>query len=125
MKDARRRIDVNLEELDRVLDGAREAPLSEADCDKLKNALHALAAMLTQTRHTEKTSAVLEEPENPETGDGTQPDTDVSPQPGHGRNSADEFTGAKKVDVPHPCLQHGDRCPECGTVAPPKTSEFR
>ncbi|HEU0140954.1 MAG TPA: hypothetical protein VFQ79_14620 [Bryobacteraceae bacterium] len=31
MKRARRRIDVNLEELDRVLDGAREAPLNEAD----------------------------------------------------------------------------------------------
>jgi len=30
-KAARRRIDVNLEELDRVLDGARQAPLSEAD----------------------------------------------------------------------------------------------
>jgi hypothetical protein len=46
MKSAkRRRIDGNLEELDRVLDGARQAPLSEADCDKLKSALHALAAM--------------------------------------------------------------------------------
>ena len=45
----RRRVDVNLDELDRVLDGAREAPLSEADCDKLKSALHALAAMLAPT----------------------------------------------------------------------------
>ena len=39
MKKARRRIDVNLEELDRVLDEAREAPLSEADHDKLKDTL--------------------------------------------------------------------------------------
>jgi hypothetical protein len=31
MKTARRRIDVNLEELDRLLDGARQAPLSAAD----------------------------------------------------------------------------------------------
>lgn len=50
----RRRVDVNLEELDRVLDGARQAPLSEADCDKLKSALHALAAMLERPRNTEK-----------------------------------------------------------------------
>ena len=35
----RPRLDVNLEELDRVLDQAREAPLSEPDYDKLKNAL--------------------------------------------------------------------------------------
>jgi hypothetical protein len=61
MKPARRRVDVNLDELDRVLDGAREAPLSEADYDKLKGALHTLAAMLARPRNTEKTSAVLEE----------------------------------------------------------------
>lgn len=70
MKKARRRIDVNLEELDRVLDGAREAPLSEADHDKLKDALHALAEMLVRPRNTEKTSEVVEKPEGSETGSG-------------------------------------------------------
>src|SRR5437868_3984769 len=112
MKSAkRRRVDVNLDELDRVLDGAREAPLSEADCDKLKSALHALAAMLVRPRNTEKTSAVVE---NPETSDGAQPDTSVSPKPGHGRNGAEAFGGAQTVDIAHQKLTHGDRCPECG-----------
>jgi len=110
----RRRVDVNLDELDRVLDGAREAPLSEADCDKLKGAWHALAAMLMRPRNMEKTSAVLEEPENPEAGDGTQPDTSASPQPRHGRNGAETFGGAQTVDIAHQKLTHGDRCPECG-----------
>jgi len=59
MKSARRRIDVNLEELDRVLDGARQAPLSEPDYDKLKDALHAMAALLARSRNTEKTKAVV------------------------------------------------------------------
>jgi len=36
MTPTRRRVDVDLEELDRVLDGARESPLSEADCEKVK-----------------------------------------------------------------------------------------
>ena len=58
MKPGKRRLDVNLDELDRVLDGARQAPLSEADYDKLKDALHAMAALLTRSRNTEKTSAV-------------------------------------------------------------------
>ena len=112
MKSAkRRRVDVNLDELDRVLDGARQAPLSEADCDKLKSALHALAAMLVRPRNREKSSAVLEEPESPEAGDGTQPDTNASPQPGHGRNGAEAFGGARTVDVAHQNLTHGDRCP--------------
>jgi transposase len=97
-----------------VLDGAREAPLSEADCDKLKSALHALAAMLAPSRHTEKSSAVLPEPENAETGEGAPPDTGVSPQPGHGRNPAEAFGGARKVAIAHQKLTHGDRCPECG-----------
>ena len=59
MRIKRKRVDVNLEELDRVLDHAREAPLSEPDYDKLKEALHALAGMLPAPRSTEKTSAVL------------------------------------------------------------------
>src|SRR5262245_37571045 len=38
-KPARRRIDVNLDELDRVLDSARQAPLNDADYEKIKDAL--------------------------------------------------------------------------------------
>jgi transposase len=113
MKKARRRIDVNLEELDRVLDGAREAPLSEADHDKLKDALHALAAMLVRPRNTEKTSEVMEKPEDSEAFAGTQAN-DNMPPPGHGRNGAEAFGGAQKVEVKHQNLTHGDRCPECG-----------
>jgi hypothetical protein len=56
MKSAKRRIDVNLAELDQVLDSALEAPLSEADHDKLKDTLHAMAALLVRTRKTEKSS---------------------------------------------------------------------
>src|ERR1035438_9603744 len=112
MKKARRRIDVNLEELDRVLDGAREAPLSEADHDKLKDALHALAEMLVRPRNTEKTSEVLEKPEGSEAE--AQQDSNAPPPPGHGRNGAEAFGGAEKVDIKHQKLTHGDRCPECG-----------
>ena len=114
MKATRRRVDVNLDELDRVLDGARKAPLSEADYDKVKSALHALAAMIAPPRHTEKTSTVLKKAEDTETGTGTQPDTNSSPSPGHGRNGAEAFGGAQKVDIAHQNLRHGDRCPECG-----------
>jgi ribosomal protein S27AE len=111
MKSARRRVDVNLDELDRVLDGARQEPLSEADYGKLKGALHALAAMLVRPRSTEKTGAVLEESD---TAAGTQPDTNAAPPSGHGRNAAEAFSSAQKVDITHQKLKHGDRCPECG-----------
>ena len=113
MKSGRRRIEVNLDELDQVLDGARQAPLSEADYDKVKGALHALAAMLVRLRTTEKTSAVVEEAEESETNSGTAPDFEA-PRTGHGRNGAEAFAGAQKVEIAHQDLRHGDRCPECG-----------
>jgi hypothetical protein len=97
-----------------VLDGAREAPLSEADHDKLKDALHALAGMLVRGCNTEKTSEVLEKPEETEAGAGTQADDNTPPPPGHGRNGAEAFDGARKLDIKHQKLTHGDRCPECG-----------
>ena len=113
MKSAKRRVDVNLDELDQVLDGARQAPLSEAGYEKLKGALHALAAMLAPPRNTEKTRVVLEESGGSETGAGNQPDTNAPPPPGHGRNGAEAFCGARKVKIAHQKLTHGDRCPEC------------
>lgn len=114
MTPTRRRLDVNLEELDQVLDGARQAPLSEADYDKLKGALHALAALLVRTRNTEKTSAVLENSKGAGTDTGTPSDGNAAASPGHGRNGAEAFSGARKIDIKHQALTHGDRCPECG-----------
>jgi hypothetical protein len=62
MKAARRRIEVNLEELDRIIDHGTRAPLSESDGQKIEAALPALADRLTPKRSTEKTSAVLPKP---------------------------------------------------------------
>jgi len=115
MNSARRRVDVNLDELDRVLDGARQTPLSEADCEKVKGALHALAAMLMRTRNTEKTSAVLQDAQGPAGDVEAQPDRpSTSQSKGHGRHGAEAFGGAQKVVISHQNLKHGDRCPECG-----------
>jgi len=94
MKTARRRIDVNLEELDRVLDDARQAPLSEADHSKLKGTLHAMAALLVRSRNTEKTSEVVEKPEESESE--TQADNNTPPPPGHGRNGRGALPGMRK-----------------------------
>jgi len=114
MKESRRRIEVNLEELDRVLDGARRAPLSDEDHHKLRQALHALAAMLARTRSTEKTSSVVGKPEDTAGDTGKQPAPNAPSPPGHGRNGAEAFSGAHRVEIKHQTLTHGDRCPECG-----------
>ena len=110
-----KRVDVNLEELDRVLDHAREAPLSEPDYDKLKGALHALVGMLARPRTTEKTSSVVEQSEAPRPAE-------MDPPKGHGRNGVTAYTSAKKMAVPHPTLHAGEACPGCqiGKVYPQK-----
>ena len=59
---SRRRIEVNLDELDRIIDHGTNAPLSKADGQNIKAALHAMAETLTEKRSTEKTAAVLPKP---------------------------------------------------------------
>src|ERR1700685_1165344 len=110
MKTSRRRLDVNVEELDRVIDAAENGPLSNADRQKLKTTLHALVERLAKKRNTEKTNSVRE----PKTSSSAATE---SPEPaapaGHGRNPATAFTGAEKVSVQHAQLKPGDPCPEC------------
>ena len=50
----RRRVDVNVGELDQLLEGARQAPLSDPDYEKISTALHALVDALAKPRSTEK-----------------------------------------------------------------------
>ncbi len=60
MKTSRRRLDVDVEELDRMIDSTENGPLSKADRQKLKTTLHALLERVVRKRNSEKTSAVLE-----------------------------------------------------------------
>jgi transposase len=111
MKRARPRVDVNLPELDQVLERARQTPLSEGDYQKLKDTLHLLVGLLQPTRSTEKTSALLADGEPPVPVAASMPEK-PSP-PGHGRNGAAAFTGARKVVIAHANLQPGTLCPAC------------
>jgi len=110
MKHTRKRVDLNLEELDQIIDRGMRTPLNEAEGQKLKTALHAMAERLSWKRSTEKTSAVVDQPaavpvEERNTGE---------PAPAsHGRHGAAAFTGANRVSIAHATLHAGNRCPEC------------
>ena len=54
---------------------------------------------------TEKTSKVLKERKAKKQAEG-------KPE-GHGRNGADSYSGAEKIEVPHQTLKPKDRCPVC------------
>jgi transposase len=131
MKPAIEPIDVSTEELETLLEGAREA-LGEAGYQKLKAAIHTLgyvtellenreATLQTLRRllcqaSTEKTEKVLQqagiEASEKNHKPAGQPVSETVPS-GHGRNGAAAFTGAKKVAIPHPLLKPGDPCPSC------------
>jgi len=104
-----RRVDVNLDELDQIIDRSTREPLSESEGQKLKTAIHAMAERLLRKRNTEKTSAVLPPNGTP----AGAPKTSESAPAGHGRNRAAAFQGASRVAIAHATLHSGDPCPEC------------
>ncbi len=136
------RIDLHLEDLERVVARARHTPLTDDEYATLKAAIDTLgyvAHLLEQKgttiaglrqilfgARTEKTRDVLARAGLDTTSTTHPPGGDhghASPAPraraaGHGRNGAAAYDGAHHVDVPHPRLTHGDRCPVCadGTV---------
>jgi transposase len=133
-------LDVTPEELEVLLESVREV-LGEAGYQKLKAAIRTLSyvtellenreATLQSLRRllcrarSEKTDAVLEQAGIPSSP--TQPklearETAKKPDVGHGRNGAQAYHGARRVQVPHLALHQGDRCPECqrGKVYPLK-----
>jgi transposase len=106
-------MEINLEEIYQILDSARRQPMSEAEYEKVKTAVTALAEKAApQPRTTEKTRAVLPNPNPDESADKESP-KGQKVKPGHGRNGASRFTGAKRITVAHATLQAGATCPEC------------
>lgn len=113
-KVSRSHMDVDLQELDAIIDGALETPLSESDGRKLKTALHAMAERLVQPRSTEKIKTVLPQSQPRATPEAIAANEAEPEGKGHGRIPAAAFTGAQRVTVQHETLQSGNPCPECG-----------
>ena len=126
-----------MDDLDRLIERARQAPLSDEDYATLKAALHTLGtvaelveakgATIARLRQllfgptSEKTRAVLERvglgaeaaPESP-ADHAASADAEARPRaPGHGRRGADAYPGAIQIPVAHARLAHGARCPGC------------
>jgi transposase len=140
MKPPLPRLDVSREELQSLLEHARSG-LSELEYQQLKAALDTLAYLtqLVEDKSTtiarlrqilfgsssEKMSQVLETLTNQPTTSGepdrstpsaeptSPPAQDSDSPPGHGRNGAEAYSGARKVKIEHSLLQSGNRCPEC------------
>lgn len=127
-----KRVELEMEELEAILDRAQSSALSAKDHEKLKAVLETLAWLTDELQKktlslarlrqlfgmatSEKTRQVLGKKGRKDSPDAkaTDKDQDTKKKPkGHGRNGADAYEGAEKIRVPHPSLKSGDICPEC------------
>jgi len=136
LEDALRRAEEKLDETDyAILRAVVDAYDTITDLVEDKNTTIARLRKLLFGATTEKTVAVFDSgdeakiPPSPE-ADAAIPSSSEAPAEaegrndssivgnGHGRNGANAYTGAEKIEVPHPSLQPGDPCPDCqkGTV---------
>ena len=102
---------MNVEELDRIIDAAMQAPLNEADGQKLKTAC---MRWWKDWRggETRRRPTPCWNRKTTRRGNCT-PEPEQTAPAGHGRNAASAFTGAETVSVQHAQLKPGDPCPEC------------
>jgi len=131
-------IEMNEQKWQELLRRAEQTGLEERDL-KLIRALFESYAYLTEliddkntsiTRlrkllfgaWTEKTASVVGR-DQPAQAASTEPASLAAEEPagrkkGHGRNGADSYPGANRIQVPHESLKAGDPCPDCeqGTV---------
>ena len=136
---APQRIDLDLEQVDALLKRVESGTLQDGDyqiikamvetihllsqsVDKKAASIRRLLRMLFGGR-TEKLEKVIKDHQS--TSSTSTDKNDKNKPKGHGRKSADQYTGADKVDVAHPDLKPGDRCPGClqGKVYELKTPE--
>jgi transposase len=121
-------LDISREDLESLLERVRPS-LPEEDFGKLKALVEGLSYLTeliadkdTTIRDlrkllfplvTEKTREVLD---RVGLGDKSKSSADDKKKPkksGHGRNGADAYSGAERVEVPHGQLMAGDHCPGC------------
>jgi transposase len=133
-------LDVHMDDLRHLVERTRQTSLTDDEYTTLKAAIETLgyvANLLDQKgttvaslrqllfgATTEKTRDVLAQAGvvDAASGDESRGDepTSATDQPGrcahgHGRHGVDAYTGARRIDVPHAQLHHGDRCPHCAT----------
>lgn len=135
------RIEVNVKELEEILARSSRGPLSEEDREKLGAAVetlgwltHELEAKRVSVARlkkllfgqvSEKTAEVFSpeetacQDESAHAADGREGSApgeeggDKKERKGHGRNGAEEYKGAERVEIEHESLKPKDPCPKC------------
>ncbi|MCP4716909.1 MAG: IS66 family transposase, partial [Deltaproteobacteria bacterium] len=135
--DSPERLELEMTELEAIIDRSKTEPLNEQECEQLHSVLETLLFVTQELDKkrvsvqrlkqllfgatTEKTRKALKDALD-KAGEGQEGDKDEDSSKekppkekakGHGRNGADDYTGAEKIQVAHPTLKGGDSCPKC------------
>jgi len=121
-------LEISREDLESLLERVRPS-LPEEDFGKLKALVEGLSYLTeliadkdTTIRDlrkllfplvTEKTREVLDRAGLSDKSQSSADDKKKPKKSGHGRNGADAYSGAERVEVPHGQLMAGDHCPGC------------
>jgi len=129
-----KRIDLNPEQMEALLNRVKERSLTDEDCEIIKGMAETISFLSRMVQKkdrsvirllrlifgspTEKLKHILKhkdggDPPSGDTGASSESAQDKEKHKGHGRNGADKYTGAKKVFISHKELKNGDRCPKC------------
>jgi len=128
---------ISLDQLKAIIERAQKEPLTEQDCQLLLGVSETLGFLTEQLQHksisiarlrkllfgasTETLKNLTSKADNEDDSPEDDPDPDPEGPPpgpkdkptGHGRNGADAYSGAQKVNIPHETLKPGDGCPAC------------
>ena len=149
MKAKQQTLEVSREELEALVERVEQGKLKEGDAQiiralveqfiKVHSELGEKNASIRRLKRilfgstSEKTDAVLKDPESESSGDEKtkeeeqteqcekelekEPDKDEEKEKpkGHGRNGSDQYTGLERIRVNHAELKPGDPCPVCPT----------
>ena len=127
------RVELSIEALEAILEQARTAPLSETQIGQLQGVLNTLGRLTQELEkkrtslyrlrnllfgpQTEKTEDILKQKkqkQNDTLKTGVSGQEKQKKPKGHGRNGADAYLGAKRIQVSHGSLKSGNPCPETG-----------
>ena len=110
------------EELDALITRVESGCLKAGDADIIKAMVDAVKS-LSQAVNDKATSikkllkmifgSKTEKKKSPSKNEKSGATTQKEKKKGHGKRSADEFTGADKVAIAHDTLSHKDPCPLC------------
>jgi len=122
--------EISIDRLKAIIERAHNEPLTDQDCQLLLSVSETLCYVTDQLDKKSISIArlrkllfgasteTLKNLEDKHATDSQDLDKHSPTEPktkakGHGRNGADDYTGAQKVDIPHETLKPGDPCPDC------------